>query len=131
MDLSGPQVIGVLPQGTTLHGKSDLCRLWRLESPQMIHHILGGSSRQNLRFEGEELFDTLPMIGDQARTGTCRFKDSGWRRKSDAGHGVAIYVQHHASRRVHNVMHFGWYVPQPANIRGQFLVGPTFSAQYE
>src|SRR6266702_3694500 len=88
--------IGMRAQGTPQHRRTDfMCLCGRL-SAKVCNDVFGIFSDKDFLSRLEEGLDTLPLIGDEAGSGTGCFEDTRGGRESYIGHGVAMDVERHA-----------------------------------
>src|ERR1700704_4681495 len=112
-ELARPQSIGMVTQGPLAHLAANFPGACHGRVSQTINNLFPTIRYKYLLERFKELFDTSPTVGDQARSGAGGFKNSGWRRKTYARHGIPIDVEHHARGAGHAVVIASTHMTNP------------------
>src|SRR5215472_11162210 len=121
----------MITQGPPAHVVADLSCFGFRDVSEMFDNLLRIGSHQYLASGHEECFDSRPAIGDQTSARSCGFKNSRGRRETDACHGIAIDVEHHAGRTIHAIVMAGANVANPAHVGRHWLALPAFTTERE
>lgn len=110
--------VTVIAKSSPLHGSPNAGTLVTVVLPEILSQIASGFSNQDFCIWFKEVFHPLPHVGNQACSRPGCFKNTGWRRKSNFGHRIAIDVQNHAGRAVHDIVPLAWNMTDPAHVCG-------------
>src|SRR5690348_17876227 len=86
---------------------------------------------QDFALRHKKLLDARPRIGDQACSRASRLEDASWRGETDAGHRLAVDVEHYPSRTVDAVMVSRSHMADPADVCRKRPADPPFPAEEE